>query len=71
MKFQRIYQHLENFLPPNKALIIFGPRQVGKTTLMEDYLNLTSLKYKKVTGDDIMIHQVLGSQNLMEIQSFC
>ena len=71
MKFQRIYQHIENFLPPDKALIIMGPRQVGKTTLMEDYLNVTSLKWKKVTGDDIMIHQVLGSQNLIEIKSFC
>ena len=71
MKIQRIYQDIEKFLPPNKALIIFGPRQVGKTTLMEDYLKITSFKRKKVTGDDIMIHQVLGSQNLNEIQSFC
>ena len=71
MKIQRIYQNIEQFLHPNKALVLFGPRQVGKTTLMEDYLNVTSLKSKKVTGDDIMIHQVLGSQNLHEIQSFC
>jgi uncharacterized protein len=71
MKIQRYYQNLENYLPPEKALIIFGPRQVGKTTLMEEYLDLTLLKCKKVTGDDIVIHQALGTQNLTEIKSFC
>ena len=71
MKIQRFYQPLEKFLPANKALIILGPRQVGKTTLMEDYLNVTALKSKKVTGDDLMIHQSLGSQYLDEIKSFC
>lgn len=71
MKIQRFYQHLEKFLPANKALIILGPRQVGKTTLMEDYLNASALKTKKVTGDDLMIHQSLGSQYLDEIKSFC
>jgi uncharacterized protein len=71
MKFQRIYHSIEKYLIPNRALIIFGPRQVGKTTLLVDYLNLTKLKSKLVTGDDILIHQVLGSQNLKEIQSFC
>ncbi len=71
MKIQRIYQNLEKYLPANKALIILGPRQVGKTTLMEDYLNVTALKNKKVTGDDFMIHKSLGSQYLDEIKSFC
>lgn len=71
MKIQRIYQDLEKLLPVNKALIILGPRQVGKTTLMEDYLNVSAYKFKKVTGDDLMIHQTLGSQYLNEIKSFC
>lgn len=38
---------------------------------MEDYLTISSLKYKKVTGDDLGIHQVLGSQKLNEIKAFC
>jgi len=71
MKIQRIYQDLEKLLPANKALIILGPRQVGKTTLMEDYLNVSAYKLKKVTGDDLMIHQALGSQYLDNIKSFC
>lgn len=71
MKIFRIYQHLETFLVPGKALLIFGPRQVGKTTLMEDFISTSCLKSKLITGDDITLHQVLGSQNLREIRSFC
>lgn len=71
MKIQRIYQDLERYLAVKKALIILGPRQVGKTTLLEDFLVSSALKTKKVTGDDLMIHQSLGSQYLTEIKSFC
>jgi predicted AAA+ superfamily ATPase len=71
MKIFRIYQDLGQYLKSNKALIILGPRQVGKTTLMEDYLSTVSQKIKKVTGDDIMIHQTLGSRSLEKITAFC
>ncbi len=71
MEIYRIYQDLSPYLKPNKALIIFGPRQVGKTTLMENFLSTYPLKVKKVTGDDITIHQALGSGSLKEITAFC
>ncbi len=71
MKIYRRYQDLGFYLKPNKVLIIFGPRQVGKTTLMEDYLSASGLKVKKVTGDDITIHQTIGSRSLKEISAFC
>ena len=31
---------------PNKVLVIYGPRRVGKTTLLQNYLKQTTLKYK-------------------------
>jgi predicted AAA+ superfamily ATPase len=71
MKIQRTYKDLEAFLKPNKVLMILGPRQVGKTTLMLDYLAGTTLKSKVITGDDITVYKILGSQNLSEIKSFC
>ncbi|MDD5509071.1 MAG: ATP-binding protein [Bacteroidales bacterium] len=71
MKIFRQFQDLEFFLKPNKVLMILGPRQTGKTTLMNDYLLTTSLKTKIVTGDDIMVHKPLASQSLREIRSFC
>ncbi len=70
-KIYRVFQKLDSFLKPNKALIIQGPRQVGKTTLMEDFLSTSSKKIKKVTGDDIIVHSVLGSRSLKTIVTFC
>lgn len=71
MKIFRLYHQLDPWLLPGKALLIFGPRQVGKTTLIEKFLDGTSYKSKLVTGDDITIHQTLGSQDLGKIKSFC
>ncbi|MEZ5195599.1 MAG: ATP-binding protein [Bacteroidales bacterium] len=71
MKIYRKFQKLDNFLRPNKVLIILGPRQVGKTTMMEDYLSVSKLKYKLTNGDDIFIQRTLSSQSLNEIKSFC
>lgn len=70
MKIYRTYQDLNKFMQPNKALIILGPRQVGKTTLMNDFIKTIPLKTKMVTGDDITIHNVLGSQSLYAIRTF-
>ena len=71
MKIYRTYQDLTRFIEPNKALIILGPRQVGKTTLMNDFISETPLKTKLVIGDDITIHQALGSQSLNTLKTFC
>lgn len=71
MKIQRTYNELASFVHPNKVLVILGPRQVGKTTLLNDFLSITSFKSKVVSGDDIMIHKTLSSQSLDEIVTFC
>lgn len=38
-------------LQKNKVLIVYGPRQVGKTTLIKDYLETSSSKYLYYTGE--------------------
>jgi predicted AAA+ superfamily ATPase len=62
MKIKRYYQ-LDQYIKPNKALIIFGPRQVGKTTLLKDYLSYSGMKYKLDSGDNIKTRQILGSED--------
>lgn len=42
-------------LEKNKILIIYGPRQVGKTTSVEKFLSETRLKYASYSGDDLEI----------------
>lgn len=71
MNINRIYDPLEKFLHPNKALILTGARQVGKTTLMERFLAGNLFRFRQVTGDDITLYGSLGSQNLSVIKSFC
>lgn len=68
--FQRAYEPLDAFLKPNKALVIYGPRRVGKTTLLRRFLSQTSLKYKLDSGDNIRTQQVLSSQDFAQILAY-
>lgn len=67
---KRIYEPLEDRLAPNKVLVIFGPRRVGKTTLMQSCLNQTKLKYKLDSGDNIRTQQILSSQDFNQILAY-
>lgn len=70
MNFPRNYKNLDNYLEPNKVLVIYGPRQVGKTTLLQHYLSQTNLKYKADSGDNLKIQQIIGSQDFSQILSY-
>src|SRR3989344_6553109 len=63
----RFYEDLNPFLQENRALIIYGPRRVGKTTLLKSFLNKTALKYKLDSGDNIRIQELLSSQDFPRI----
>ena len=65
--YKRIYEPLEMQLTPQKVLVIYGPRRVGKTTLLQNYLKQTSLKYKLDSGDNVRTQQILGSQDFGQI----
>lgn len=69
MKFQRKYEDLETYLNKNEVLIIYGPRRVGKTFLIENYLKDKN-KYLLVTGDDIDARNILSSQSLSALRQF-
>jgi predicted AAA+ superfamily ATPase len=59
--------NLEDLVQPNKVLVIYGPRRVGKTTLLNSYLSGIKAKYKLNSGDDIRVQQVLSSQDFTKI----
>jgi len=66
----RYFKKIDNYLKSNHVLIIFGPRQVGKTTLLEQFLSQTKMKYKIDSGDNIRIQHLLGSQDFEKILSY-
>ena len=70
MKIQRFYQDLDSYFEPGRALIIFGPRRVGKTTLLNDFLKRTPLRHKLDSGDNIKTQHVLGSQDFSAIREY-
>jgi len=65
--YKRAYEPLDARLLPNKVLVIYGPRRVGKTTLLQSYLKQTTLKYKLDSGDNIRTQQILSSQDFGQI----
>ena len=66
MLLPRFYQ-LDQYLEPNKVLVIYGSRQVGKTTLLKNFLASIDLKYKLDSGDNIRVQQILSSQEFSKI----
>lgn len=53
MQIKRLLD-IKKYLKPNKVLVIFGPRQVGKTTLIKKYLKDSKLPAIYKTGDDLV-----------------
>ena len=68
--FKRAYEPLDQYLHPNKVLVVYGPRRVGKTTLLQNYLQQTRLKYKLDSGDNIRTQQTLSSQDFGKILAY-
>lgn len=66
----RIYDDLDALLKEGKVIVIYGPRRVGKTTLVSNYLKNTRVKYRLESGDDLSIAGILSSQSFDKINQF-
>ena len=66
----RFYQDLSKFLKKKKVLILYGARQVGKTTLLENFLKTTDFKYKLESGDNIRVQELLSSRDFGRILEY-
>ncbi len=70
MYLPRAYDNFDNRWKQGKALIISGPRRVGKTTLVRQYLGQSKQRYRFETGDDFRTRQVFESQDLQLIRDY-
>ena len=66
----RAYDNLDSYLKKGKVLVIFGPRQVGKTTLLKKFLSTTDLKYRLDNGEDFRIAELLSSKDPDRISEY-
>jgi len=64
------FYNLDKLIKKGKVLILYGPRRVGKTTLVNDFLSKTNLKYKLDSGDNIRVQQILSSQDFDKILDY-
>lgn len=57
-------------LTPNKVVVLYGPRQVGKTTLLEEILSESKEKYLLLSGEDRNVRPWVGSQSIETLQEY-
>ncbi len=68
MKIKRsILPQIQNSLQAGKVLVLYGPRQVGKTTLVKGLVESLSTRSKFVNADELIYREVLASQNSQKL----
>ncbi len=68
-------QQVKDHVFPKRVLMIYGPRRVGKTTLLQSYLNVKETKEKTPriffsTGDDFTLRALFQAEKRKEILDF-
>lgn len=61
---------LKQLIEPGKAVLIFGARRVGKTTLLEHFIQDTDATSLLVSGEDITVRSYLESQSIEKLRAF-
>lgn len=61
---------IEKLVKKGKVLVIFGARQVGKTTLLNTFLNSTKLKYRIESGENNRIKQLLSETDFKALKEY-
>src|SRR3989338_4244939 len=64
-------QDIISALEPKRVLVVYGPRRVGKTTLLNDYIKTQSgERVYFSTGDDINLRKIIQSEERDKILEF-
>lgn len=64
MKINRaLLPQIKDMLIPGKVLVLYGPRQVGKTTFANDLIASVTLRSRFINADEIIYREALASQS--------
>ena len=73
MKTPHYIRHYEGvlggLLRPGKVLVVYGPRQTGKTTLLQTFLSRYPGRWYLGSGDDRDLRGILESESVQRIKS--
>jgi len=67
---QRQLNNIKKIISPQKAVIVYGPRRCGKTTLLKEMLKDIKGEYLFVSGEDITVQEYLSSQSIEKLRNF-
>jgi len=62
--------NLRDLITSGKVVVIYGPRRVGKTTLIRKFMQEVHEDVLFVNGDDIIVQEYLGSQSINKLKEF-
>jgi len=69
MIIRSLQASLKKRLFKGKALLLFGPRQVGKSTLVETLLKETGQDYLYLNGDDADVREILSNTTATKLKT--
>ena len=62
--------NLKDSITPGKVVVVYGPRRVGKTTLLKKLVEQIQGECLFVDADDILVRQYLESQSINQLRDF-
>ncbi len=65
--WRNLLPKLESSLQPGKILVLYGPRQVGKTTLAQALLTHVPWRARFVNADELMYREALAGQSRQKL----
>ena len=65
---RRYSDSIQTILTPGKVLVVYGPRQVGKTTLVRNFLDTYGGRFFSTTGEDAQTRAILGAMSQEKIR---
>lgn len=66
---RRLHDTLNQSIEAGKVVVLYGPRQVGKTTLLGDILSGRKEKWKLISGEDVHVREWLSSQSVETLKA--
>lgn len=67
---RKLFQILKDKIDYKKAILLLGPRQVGKTTLVKKLAGSISDEFLYLNGDELPIQAALSNPNLSFLKSY-
>ncbi len=70
MWYKRYYEdQFDDYLTPGKVFVLYGPRRVGKTSLIQHFLSSYNGAYFIGSGEDLILGELFGSQDIRRLHS--